>query len=88
MGLVLLFLLGIGNFALHRAVLERSQVVRHTGLLRHPLIGWATLGVEFAILVWVMLMQIEGGATVVWGYAFYSAINLGSAWILLFGRMR
>lgn len=88
MGLVLIFVLGTGNFALHRAVLEHSLVVRRSGLLRNPAMKWVTLGVEFAILLWAMLMQADGAATAAWGYAFYSVINLGSAWVLLSGRVQ
>ena len=88
MGFVLVFLLGIGNFAAHKAVLES----------RHPLLGqvpWFfqllggrfSLAIEFAMLLGALLMVYQGSANWALFYAVYSLANLGSAWLLLSGRI-
>lgn len=88
MGLLVVFLLGIGNFAAHRAVLDS----------RHPLLGrvpWFfqqmsgrfSLGIEFVMLTGAMLLIAQGSAAWAWFYALYSAVNLAAAWLLLTGRI-
>lgn len=88
MGFLLVFLLGIGNFAAHKAVLES----------RHPLLGqvpWFfqllggrfSLGIEFAMLLGALLMVYQGSPNWALFYAVYSLANLGSAWLLLSGRI-
>jgi len=88
MSLVLVFLLGIANFAMHKAVLESG----------HPLLGqvpWfvqmlggrASLVVEFVMLLGSMLMVASGSTGWALGYAGYSVINLVSAWLILSGRV-
>lgn len=82
------FLLGVGNFAAHRAVLD-SQ---HPLLQRMPdfyHVGGGKLGLafEFAMLTGAMLLIADGSATWAWFYALYSAVNLGSAWLLVTGRI-
>ena len=83
-GLVVIFLLGIGNFALHTAVLDSG----------HPLIGQMpgfvkllggrlTLISEFLVLLAAMLLAANGWAGLVWAYAGYSALNALSAWLIL-----
>lgn len=88
MNLFIAFLLGVANFAAHRAVLESD----HPILARMPGFyhiggGRFGLGLEFAILTGAMLMIAGGSATWGWFYALYSAVNLGSAWLLLTGRI-
>ena len=69
MALIALFLLGIANFALHRAVLESG----------HPLLGqsvWfttimggkATLVLEFLVLIAAMVLNQLGYDSAVWAY--------------------
>lgn len=88
MAIILTFLLGIGNFAMHKAVLES----------RHPLIGqvpWFfdvmggrfSLAIEFLMLLGA-LVAINGGSTGwAWGYAAYSLLNGLSGWMILSGRV-
>jgi hypothetical protein len=88
MGLFLAFLLGIGNFAAHRAVLDSD----HPLLARAPWFfqkmgGRFSLGLEFAMLLGAMLMIAQGSATWMWFYAFYSAVNLGAAWLIMTRRI-
>lgn len=88
MGLLFIFLLGIGNFAAHKAVLHSD----------HPLLGsvpWFfsllggkfSLAVEFIMLLGPLLMVASG--SLIWAlfYGVYSAVNLGSAWLILTGRI-
>lgn len=86
--LIVIFLLGIANFALHKAVLESG----------HPLLGkmpWfvhmlgrrLTLLTEFAVLLSAMLLAANGWPALAWAYAAYSAMNAVAAWIILSGRI-
>lgn len=83
----IIFLLGIGNFALHRAVMESG----------HPKlgeIGWfanrfgkrAMLAVEFMVLLAALLMVANGWTFLVWGYLIYSLLNALAAWLILSRR--
>lgn len=88
MAILLTFLLGIGNFALHRAVMESG----------HPLIGqmpWfyhamsrrLSMVVEYLMLLGGLLLAAQG---VVWGavgYMLYSVLNGISAWLILSGKV-
>ncbi len=87
MALIIIFLLGIANFAVHRAVLES----------RHPKldeIGWfsnrfgkrAMLGIEFMVLLAALLMVASGWTFLVWGYLVYSLFNALAAWLILTRR--
>jgi hypothetical protein len=88
MGLILTFLLGIGNFAVHKAVLESH----------HPLLGqvpWFfnmlggrfSLAVEFVLLLGALLMVQQGAGIWALFYAGYSVVNLTSAWLILSGKL-
>jgi hypothetical protein len=88
MGLILTFLLGIGNFAVHKAVLES----------RHPLLGqipWFfsllggrfSLAVEFVLLLGALLMVQQGAGMWALFYAAYSLVNMASAWLILSRRV-
>jgi hypothetical protein len=88
MVLFLAFLLGIGNFAAHKAVIES----RHPILAQVPwfftlLGGRFSLLVEFAMLVGTMLMIGNGATGWAWFYAAYSGMNFASAWLILSGRI-
>jgi hypothetical protein len=89
MALVVLFLLGIGNFAMHKAVLES----RHVLLGRAPWFvhmlggGKFGLGVEFLVLLGSMLMVSQGSLGWAWGYAVYSLANAAAAWLILSNRV-
>ncbi|GAA4642286.1 hypothetical protein GCM10023115_04810 [Pontixanthobacter gangjinensis] len=88
MEIFVIFLLGIGNFALHRAVMES----------KHPAIGaisWfadragrrLALGLEFGVLLVAMLLAANGWPELVWGYLIYSGLNGVSGWLILTGRI-
>ena len=92
MAFVLIFLLGIANFAAHKAVLESG----HPMIARIPLMrsrpfggrfGTLSLLLEFILLFATMLFLSEGYHAIVWVYALYSLSNIASAWALLTGRI-
>jgi hypothetical protein len=89
MAIAILFFLGIGNFAMHKAVLDS----RHSLLGRVPWFvhmlgsGRFGLGVEFLVLLGSMLMVDDGALGWAWGYAFYSLANGAAAWLILSDRL-
>ena len=57
MALVIVFMLGVANFALHRAVLDcRHPVLGHVPWQEYRLGGWFSLGVEYVMLLISMAM--------------------------------
>ncbi|MEE4205351.1 MAG: hypothetical protein V2I39_03610 [Erythrobacter sp.] len=87
-GVLVIFCLGVGNFALHRAVLESGH--RLIGRIPHS-IGWLgrrmTLVAEFVVLLVAMLLAANGWPALAWAYAAYSALNGLAAWLILTGRV-
>ena len=88
MVLVFLFLLGIGNFAVHKAVLESG----------HPMLdalpgfyksggGRFSLGFEFVLLLIAMLLGANGYPGMAVAYGVYSLFNFATAWLVLTGRV-
>ena len=86
--LSILFILGIINFAVHKAVLESN----------HPLLdtlpaafradgGRVSLAFEFFVLLMAMLLVAPEWPAAAWGYAIYSLLNGTTAWLLLNGRI-
>ncbi|AKH43309.1 hypothetical protein FHS61_000989 [Altererythrobacter atlanticus] len=88
MAILLMFLLGIGNFALQRAVLEsRHRLLRELPPLIRKLGGRASLVAEFCLLLGAMLLVGNGYPEWGWAYLGYTALNAFSAWILLSNRI-
>jgi hypothetical protein len=88
MAIALLFLLGIANFAMHKAVLESGHpLLRQVPWYYHMLGGRFSMSVEFLMLLGAMLMVDSGAMAWAWGYGIYSAVNAVSAWIVLSGRV-
>ena len=88
MGLILLFILGIGNFAAHQAVLQsRHPLLGQVPFFFHLLGGRFSLIVEFLMLLGAMLMVSQGS----WGWALfygaYTAVNVIAAWLILSRRV-
>ena len=87
MAILITFLLGIGNFALHKAVLDS----RHPALdmLPRRLVGRGGHGsmvAEFAILLAVLLLAAGGHPGWCWAYLAYSVANAVAAWLILARR--
>lgn len=88
MALTFLFLLGVANFALHKAVLESGHpfLAQLPALFRSPG-GQVSLIIEFLLLLGTMLMAANGVKLWLWGYIAYSSLNGMSAWLILTRRM-
>jgi hypothetical protein len=88
MAIVTLFLLGIANFAMHKAVLESGHpLIGHSPWFVHLLGGRFSLAVEFFMLLGAMLMVDAGAHGWAWGYGVYSLVNGLAAWLILSGRI-
>ena len=77
MAVIITFLLGIGNFAVHKAVLDsRHPIIAHMPRFLRLLGGKASLGVEFVLLAG-------------WGWAYfgYSVLNGLAGWLILSRRL-
>jgi hypothetical protein len=88
MAILTLFILGIANFAMHKAVLESGHpLLSQMPWFFHLLSGRFSLFVEFVMLLAAMLMVASGSIAWAWVYAAYSALNGISAWLILTGRV-
>lgn len=88
MAIVVIFLLGIGNFTLHKAVMESGHpLLGRLPWFYHALGGRFSLGVEFLMLLAALLFAAQGlfGAAV--AYIVYSMLNSFSAWLILTDRL-
>lgn len=88
MGLIVVFLLGMGNFAVHKAVLDSEHpLIGRVPFFFNLLGGRFSLYVEFAMLLGAMLMVAQGSWGWVLFYAVYTGVNAASAWLILTGRV-
>lgn len=88
LALAIIFLLGVGNFALHRAVLESGHpLLGQSPWYRHLLGGRVTLMTEFLLLFAALLLAAEGWQWLVWAYLAYTSLNLIGGWLILSGRV-
>lgn len=88
MAIVLTFLLGIGNFAMHKAVLEsRHPLLGQVPWFMHLLGGKVSLATEFLLLLGALLLVAEGHPAWGWAYFGYSALNSIAAWMILTRRV-
>ena len=88
MALILIFLLGVANFAMHRAVQESGHpLLGQAPRVFAALGGWFSLSVEFILLLGCMTMAASGTPGWIWGYAAYSATNAMAAWLILNRRI-
>ncbi len=88
MALLLSFLLGIGNFAMHKAVLEsRHPLLGQMPWFVHLLGGRISMMTEFLILLAALLLVAQGNP--LWGlaYGLYSMVNGFGAWLILTHRI-
>ncbi|MBM0169317.1 hypothetical protein [Altererythrobacter sp. C41] len=88
MAVILIFILGIGNFALHKAVLESGHpLLGRMPWFVHMLGGRITLVTEFLVLLAAMLLVANGWPALAWAYLLYTVLNMASAWLILSGRV-
>ncbi|MXP30972.1 hypothetical protein [Parerythrobacter jejuensis] len=88
MALLAIFLLGIGNFTLHKAVLEsKHPLLGEIPGFSRVLGGRLTLATEFIILLAAMLLAGNGWPGIAWAYAGYSGLNGLAAWLILNRRV-
>lgn len=85
---VIIFLLGVANFALNGAVFESG----HPLFARLPQISRrlgrrAALVSEFAVLFFALLLSVEGWPGFAWAYAAYTVFNGFAAWLILSRRV-
>lgn len=88
MALGLLFVLGVANFAMHKAVLESRHPLMVQALQWFRLFGGRFgLALEFIVLLGAMLMVSTGATGWAVAYVAYSLLNALSAWLVLTGRI-
>lgn len=92
MALFLLFLLGVGNFVMHKAVLESGHpLLGQMPWFVHMLSGRFGLVVEYLLLTAAMLVSYNSdgaggtGATLV--YLGYTIANALAAWLIITRRV-
>ena len=84
----IILILGVGNFALHRAVFEVGRPAE--GAMPERLAGFAvrmTLAAEFIVLLAALLLAANGWPELVWAYLGYTALNAAAGWAVLSGRI-
>jgi hypothetical protein len=84
----IIFVLGIGNFALGRAIFAS----RHPMFARLPqssqtLARRASLATEFVVLYFALLLSVQGWPAFAWAYFGYSALNGVAGWLILTRRV-
>lgn len=86
--ILFVFLLGIGNFTLHKAVLESSHpLLAQLRWLVKRLGGRASLLLELGVLIAAMLLVADGQIGWAWVYFGYSAMNALASWLILTRRL-
>jgi hypothetical protein len=88
MYLIVCFFFGIGNFAMHKAVIESGHpFVEDTKLYFGRYLGrHGSYALEFVILAGAMMMAYGGSGWIVIAYLFYTGFNALAAWMLLSGK--
>lgn len=86
--LVFCFLLGIGNFAMHKAVTESGHpyvedTKRYFGRYLGP---YGSYAIELALLIGALWFANEGSILVTLIYAAYTGMNGVATWLLLSGK--
>ena len=84
----LVFLCGIANFAMHKAVLESGHPMLHS-MLRAFYRGQfpISMALEFAVLSVALLLASHNSGFAVSAYAIYTAFNALAAWAIVKGRI-
>lgn len=86
--LFICFLLGVANFAMHKAVAESGHpVIEDTRRILGKHFGpHGSYAMELALLIGAMWLANDGAVTITIVYAAYTAINGVATWMLLSGK--
>lgn len=88
MALLIVFIVGIWNFAMHRAVLESGhQLLADLGWTPGSLSGRLGFGLEFTLLVAALMLAAKGEWGWLSAYFLYSALNSLACWLFLSRRI-
>lgn len=88
MAILITFLLGIGNFALHRAVMDSGHpLLGRMPWFIHALNGRITMAVEFLLLFAALMFAAQDNVSGPIAYVVYSVLNSFSAWLILTDRV-
>ncbi len=88
MGLIIVFVFGVANFALHKAVMHCGHpLLAHLPALFQSTGGRFGYALEYLMLTGAMLLVAQGSDGWAWSYAAYSLINAVSAWLILTRRV-
>ncbi len=88
MAIIIIFVLGVGNFALHRAVMESGHTMaRQIRFFAGGNGRRVAMALEFAVLAAALLLAANGWTGVVVGYLIYTLLNGVSGWLILSGRV-
>lgn len=85
---VMIFVMGVGNFAMHRAVFESGHplLARFSGGGR--LLGKrVALAVEFLVLVLALMLASNGWPGFAWAYLAYTGVNAVAVWLICSGKV-
>jgi hypothetical protein len=81
---IVIFVLGVGNFALNRAVFDSGHPLLARLPHRSRVLGHrAALVTEFAVLFFALLLAEKGWPGFVWAYGAYTGFNTLAAWLIL-----
>lgn len=86
--ILMIFGLGVLNFALHKAVLESDHpLLGQVPRFVHMLGGRMSMVTEFLVLLAAMLLAANGWPSLGWAYLAYSMLNCVAAWLILNDRI-
>lgn len=86
--LIFSFLMGVANFAMHKAVVESGHpfvedTKRHFGKHIGP---YGSYAIELALLIGALWLANEGSVLIALFYAAYTGMNGIATWLLLTGK--
>ncbi|WAT17169.1 hypothetical protein OZN62_09510 [Aurantiacibacter sp. MUD11] len=88
MALIVTFLLGMGNFACHSAVVRSGhRMLSDIAEDKLRIARMASLALEFGLLCGALYAAQQGVVQWMWLYLGYTVINVGAAWSIVTGRV-
>jgi hypothetical protein len=88
MYIFIIFLCGVANFAMHKAMLESNHpiIAEARGSFRKILGPYGSYMLEFFMLFAAMIFANMGMLTAVIFYFIYTLANCAAAWVLFFNK--